>query len=267
MLRNLTSILIIFLIFASCNNKSEIAENYKDLPTTSVAYSDSLIIDSLMNYCYHLSYYNKGNYPVQGVAFFLRYNAQVYLFSALHNFTGVDPETGKLIKGLSNSPNEIWVWQSFNDRADCWMSYKLYKNQNILFIGGHNDETGNIYDIGALNANDSTSEPKYMLDYDNKWPSEDITIGDTIFYCAYPLVGNQQSKIPRMFVGKIKTIPSPKNFFITSDIFSRPGSSGAPVFKLSNHKSSLVGVIARGNPSENIVYITPFKKGFTFLKL
>jgi hypothetical protein len=197
----------------------------------------------------------------------LRYNTQVYLFSALHNLTGVDPETGKLIKDLSNRPDDIWVWQSFNDRPDWWMNYKLYKNQNVLFIGGSKDATSNIYDIGAYNVNDSASKPKYILDYDTTWASEDISIGDTIFYFAYPLIGNQQSKIPRLFIGKIKTTPSPKNLFITSDIFSRPGSSGAPVFRLSHHKSYLVGVIARGNPTENIVYITPFKEGFTILKL
>ncbi len=70
-----------------------------------------------------------------------------------------------------------------------------------------------------------------------------------------------------MFIGKIKATPSSKNLFITSDIFSRPGSSGAAVFKLSNHRVSLVGVIARGNSLENIVYITPFKEGFDFLRL
>jgi len=38
-------------------------------------------------------------------------------------------------------------------------------------------------------------------------------------------------------------------------------------FKLYNRKSSFAGVIARGNPTKNIVYITLFKEGFIILKL
>jgi hypothetical protein len=264
MVRTLTSLLIFTVVLAGCDSNSR----NKNLQGPSVSFSDSLIVDSLMNYCYHFGYYNKGTLPVQGTAFYVTCNFKVYLFSALHNFTGTDPETGELIRGLSNRPFHIWVWQSFNDRKDWWANYDLYRNKNALFIGGSKDANEKHYDICAYKLNDSTPYPKYILDYNNKkWASEDISVGDTVFYCAYPLIGNQQSKIPRMYIGRIKTTPSSNIVYITSEIFGRPGSSGAPVFKLSDHKLSLVGLIARGNSSENIVYITPFKEGFAFLGL
>ena len=267
MVRNMTFILVISIIFSYCDNNFGIKETKENLQNTSVSKADSLIIDSLMNYCYHLAYGIKGNLPVLGTAFFLRYNSKVYLLSALHNFTGIDPETGILIKGLSNSPKDLWIWQSFYDRADWFKNYKLYYNKDTLFTRVHKNTNKDSYDLGASNINDSIQMPNYILDFDKKSNAEYINIGDTLFYCTYPLKGNQQSETPRMFIGKIKATPTRDNLYITSDVFSRPGSSGAAVFKLSNHKASLIGVIARGNSDENIVYITPFKEAFTLLKL
>jgi hypothetical protein len=263
--RNLTFILILFVILSSCSD--ETVENNDQFQNTAVSKADSIVIDSLTEYCYHTAYGLPGNLPVQGMAFFLRYNSKVFLFSALHNFTGIDPETGILLKGLPASPNDIWVWQSYYDRADWYKKYTLNNGHNSFIVEGRKDEGSKSYDIGACNINDSLSSPNHILDYNKISISKDILVGDTIFYSSYPLIGNQQSVIPRMFVGKITETSSHDNPYIASDVFSRPGSSGAPVFKISGHKVSLIGVIARGNSDKNIVFITPLKESFLLSKL
>jgi hypothetical protein len=230
---------------------------------------------------------------MRGMVFFLGYNQKVYLFSTLHNFTGIDPDSRKLIKGLIHSPTVINIWQPYfvrldllenhknikiivrlynsrdsvqdwRNRPDGGKSYKLYDDEMALYTSTKN-KAGSSYDIGAYEINDSTPLPRHILNFDEKWTSDVVHIGDTIFYCGSRR--DEYSQTPGIFIGKIKATPTRDNLYITSDVFGRPGSSGAAVFKLSNHKASLIGVIARGNSDENIVYITPFKEAFTLLNL
>lgn len=228
---------------------------------------------------------------MRGMAFFIGYNQKVYLFSTLHNFTGIDPDSKKLIKGLLHYPTDIHIGQPFfvrpdllNDqnfelfrlynwkdsfqnywnRPDGGKHFKLYDDEKTLYISPKN-KAGNSYDIGAYEINDSAPLPRHILNFDEKWISGIIHVGDTVFYCGSRR--DEHSQTAGMFIGKIKAMPTYNNLYITSDVFSRPGSSGAAVFKLSNHKASLIGVIARGNSEENIVYITPFKVAFSLLKL
>jgi hypothetical protein len=291
-MRNFIFILILCIFFYSCNNNFGIREINEDL-NTSVSKADSLIIDSTTEYYYYSASYFKKKLVMRGMVFFLRYNQKIYLFSALHNFTGVDPDSKKLIKGLLHFPTDIQVGQpyfvrpdllkdrksfkklvdlynsrdsvqAYRNRPDGGKYYKLYDNEKTLFIKCK-DIPGNNYDIGAYKINDSTPLPRHILNFEREWTSDFIHIGDTVFY--YGTHTNELSKSPGMFIGKILSTPSHDNLYFTSDVFSRPGSSGAAVFKLSNHKASLIGVIARGNSDENIVYITPFKEAFTHLNL
>ncbi len=59
-----------------------------------------------MAYCYHSGSKYKGVWVMQGTAFYLNYKQRVYLFSALHNFTGVDPETNKLLNSVAGKTRE-----------------------------------------------------------------------------------------------------------------------------------------------------------------
>jgi hypothetical protein len=258
-----------------------------------VSKADSLLIDSTMEYYYYSASYLKKTLVMQGMVFFLGYNQKVYLFSTLHNFTGIDPDSRKLIKGFLHYPTDIHIAQSYfvrpdlledrknfrmikslyysrdsiqayRNRPDGGKYYRLYDNEKTLFINCNN-KVGNNYDIGAYEIKDSTPLPRHILNFDEKWTSDVVHIGDTVFYCGSRR--DEYSQTPGMFIGKIKATPNHDKLYITSDVFSRPGSSGAAVFKLSNHKASLIGVIARGNSDENIVYITPFKEAFTLLKL
>ncbi len=290
---NMTFISMMCIIFCGCDNNFGIREIKENLQNTSVSRTDSLLIDSATEYYYYSASYFKKTLVMRGMVFFLDYNHKVYLFSTLHNFTGIDPDSRKLIKGLLHCPMDIRVDQPYFVRPDLlknyrnlkkvinlynsedsvqayWKrpdggkSYKLYDNENTIYISPKN-KAGENYDMGAYEIDDSTPLPRHILNFDRKWTSDIVHVGDTIFYC-----GNRRgeySESPGIFIGKIKATPTRDNLYITSDVFSRPGSSGAAVFKLSNHKVSLVGVIARGNPDENIVYITPFKEAFPLLDL
>lgn len=303
MLRNMTFILLISIIFTSCNYNFGIKEIKENLQNTPVSKADSLLIDSATEYYYYSASYFKKTLVMRGMVFFLGYNQKVYLFSTLHNFTGIDPDSRKLIKGLIHPPTVINIGQPFfvrldllenyknfkmivrlynsrdsvqdyRNRPDGGKRYKLYEDEKTLYISPKN-KSGNSYDIGAYEIKDSTPLPRHILDFDEKWISDVVHIGDTVFYCGSRRDEYKYSqtpeifigKTPEIFIGKIKATPTRDNLYITSDVFSRPGSSGAAVFKLSNHKASLIGVIARGNSDENIVYITPFKEAFSLLKL
>jgi hypothetical protein len=268
MVKPLTFILIVFIAFSFYTNNVNDQKGEKSQNTTYIISGiDSLIIDSLMQYCYHSSYHFKRNLAMEGVVFFLKYNSKIYLFSTLHNFTGIDPDTKKLIDGLSNSPTDLWTWK-YGDTISPWnKNYKLYDNKRPLFIEAGKDKEDNDYDIAAYNITDSLPIPKHVLDYDKMCGSETINVGDTSFYWGFTLAGYEQSKIPKKFIGKIKEPSSPKNSYIVSDILSGPGSSGAAVFKISMHKFFLIGLIARGNSEKNIVYITPFKESAILLNL
>jgi hypothetical protein len=293
MLRNFTFILILCIIFYSCNNNFGIKEIKDNLQNTSVSKADSLLMDSATEYYYYSASYFKKTLVMRGMVFFLGYNQKVYLFSTLHNFTGVDPDSRKLVKGLIHYPTDIFIAQSYfvrpdllkdlknfkmivrlynsrdsiqdyRNRPDGGKHFKLYEDEKTLYISAKN-KAGNSYDIGAYEINDSTPLPRHILNFDEKWTSDVVHVGDTVFYCGSRR--DEYSQTPGMFIGKIKATPTRDNLYITSDVFSRPGSSGAAVFKLSNHKASLIGVIARGNSDENIVFITPFKEAFALLKL
>jgi hypothetical protein len=216
----------------------------------------------------------------------------------LHNFTGIDPETNKLLNSLVGKPEDIEIWQLFEDRVD-WLKYfksaikdslaysilkdsfrtfskrpdagkdyKLYSNKKTFFIGGKTkNTTGYYYDVGVYDVTDSFPMPRHILELHQNWNTEVTRVGDTVFYWGFRLNGDQLSGFPSLFVGKIMNTPSADNPYITSDVFSRAGSSGSAVFKISNHKVSLLGVIARGNADKNIVYISPLKEAIGFLKL
>ncbi len=288
----MTFISLTYVIFYGCDNNFGIKEIKQNLQITSVTKADSLLIDSATEYYYYSASYFKKTLVMRGMVFFLGYNQKIYLFSTLHNFNGVDPDSKKLIKGLLHYPTDIRIdqpyfvrpdlvknrnfkmiinlyysgdsFQAYRKRPDGGKSYRLYDNEKILYISPKN-AAGKNYDLGALEINDSAPLPRHILDFDSKWTSGFVHVGDTVFYC-----GNRRGEYresPGIYIGKIKAMPTHDNLYITSDVFSRPGSSGAAVFKLSNHKASLIGVIARGNSDENIVYITPFKEAFVLLNL
>jgi hypothetical protein len=295
--RNLITVFIIFIVFSCCHNNSGNSGNKELRQNISFSKTDSITVDSLMAYCYHSGNRFKGVWVMQGTAFYLSYKQRLYLFSALHNFTGIDPETKKRLNGLPDNPNDIWIWQPFEDRPD-WRTYyksvmkdslaysilkdsfrayfsrpdrgkdyKLYGDKGALFLGESKDALGDNLDIGTLDISDSIPSPRHILDLNKDWNSAVMNVGDTLFYWGYQLEGDHLSVLPNMFVGKIISIPSDDNPYITSDIFSRAGSSGAAVFKISGHRVSLIGVIARGNSEKNIVYISPLKEALGFLKL
>ena len=161
--------------------------------------------------------------------------------------------------------DSFWVYQR---SADAGKDFKLYNNKNPLFIVGNTkNAAGYYYDIGALDVNNSFPMPRHILDFHKYLNSEFINVGDTVFYWSFSLQKDQLSWLPSLFVGKIMNTPSSDNPYITSDVFSRAGSSGSAVFKISNHKVSLIGVIARGNADKNIVYISPLKEAIKLLKL
>jgi hypothetical protein len=260
----LGSMAVIFLmIFCRCNHQTD-ARNGETYIQTAVSGADSLTIDSLSEYCYHSSCYFKKGLPMLGTAFFLAYHSKIYLVSALHIFTGIDPDTKKLIAGLSHIPADVWVWQNYNDRPGWSKNYLLYDNKHALFIKGSKNLNNDGFDIGAYDISDSAWEPQHILAYDKIKTADVIHVGDTVFYWGFSMQGIAQSMSPKMFIGKITETPSTDNPYITSDVFSRAGNSGAPVFNISNHRVSLIGVIARGNADANVVYITPFKESFFF---
>jgi hypothetical protein len=290
---------ILFVTLTCCHKNFGIVEKKEALQSIRFSKADSLTIDSLMAYCYHSGSKYKGVWVMQGTAFYLTYNQKVYLFSALHNFTGIDPETNERIEGLAGKPEDLLIWQLFQDRSGSWIKYfnstvrdprvysklmdtyrifrkspdagkdyKLYNNNKTLFIGGKSlNAAGFYYDVGAYDISDNFPLPKHVLDFHQNGNSDLIHVGDTVFYWGLQLMGNRLSDFPGLFVGKITNTASTDNPYIVSDVFSRAGTSGSAVFKISNHKVSLLGVIARGNADKNIVYISPLKEAIGFLKL
>jgi hypothetical protein len=117
MVRNMTFILVISIIFSYCDNNFGIKEIKENLQN-KVSKADSLLIDSTMEYYYYSASYFKKTLVMRGMVFFLGYNQKVYLFSTLHNFTGVDPDSRKLIKGLLHYPTDIHIAQSYFVRPD-----------------------------------------------------------------------------------------------------------------------------------------------------
>ena len=264
MVRNLAVIFLI--VFASCNNNTNADQNEADIQT-AVSAADSVIINSLPDYYYHSQCYFKKSFPMLGTAFFLKYNSKIYLISALHIFTGIDPDTKKLIGGLPATPTNLWISQNYNDRPGWSKNYKLYENKHALFIEGKKNANNDGYDIGAYYVSDSSWPPQHILEYDKLKTSEIIKVGDTVFYWGFSMQGIEQSRQPKMYIGKIIETPSSDNPYITSDVFSRAGNSGAAVFKISKHRVSLIGIIARGNADANVVYITPLKESIILLNL
>jgi hypothetical protein len=293
------TLFIIIITLFSCHENFGIVEKKEALHSIRYSKTDSLTIDSLMAYCYHSGSRYKGVWVMQGTAFYLSYKQRVYLFSALHNFTGIDPETNKILNSVAGNPEDLRIWQMFQDRSDDWIKYynsavkdsllysilmdslrayqksadagkdyKLYRNKKPLFYGGKTkNEAGYYYDVGALDVNDSFQNPRHILDFHKYLNSELMHVGDTVFYWGFSLQKDQPSWLQSLFVGKITNTPSANNPYITSNVFSRAGSSGSAVFKISNHKVFLIGVIARGNADKNIVYISPIKEAIGFLKL
>ncbi len=82
----------------SCHENFGIVEKKEAPHSIRFSKTDSLTIDSLMAYCYHSGSMIQWVWVMQGTAFYLSYKQKVFLFSALHNFTGIDPETNKIIK-------------------------------------------------------------------------------------------------------------------------------------------------------------------------
>ncbi len=293
------TLFIIIITLFSCHENFGIVEKKEALHSIRYSKTDSLTIDSLMAYCYHSGSKYKGVWVMQGTAFYLSYKQRVYLFSALHNFTGIDPETNKILNSVAGNPEDLRIWQMFQDRGDDWIKYynsavkdsllysilmdslrayqksadagkdyKLYRNKKPLFYGGKTkNEAGYYCDVGALDVNDSFQKPRHILDFHKYLNSDPMHVGDTLFYWGFSLQKDQPSWLQSLFVGKITNTPSANNPYITSNVFSRAVSSGSAVFKISNHKVSLIGVIARGNANKNIVYISPIKEAIGFLKL
>ena len=290
---------ILVIILPCCYKNAGNQENKEYHQDINFSKADSLTIDSLMDYCYHCGNRFRGVWVMQGTAFYLSYKQRVYLFSALHNFTGIDPETNKLLNSLVGNPKDLSIWQLFQDRNGSWIkyyesairdplvysklmdtyrifrkspdagkNYNLYSNNKTLFIGGNTrNAAGYYYDVGAYDISDSFPTPRHILNFHQNGNSESIHVGDTVFYWGLQLKGDRLSDFPGLFAGKIMNTPSSDNPYIVSDVFSRAGSSGSAVFKISNHKISLLGVIARGNADKNIVYISPLKEAIGFLKL
>lgn len=289
---------VLIIILSGCHKNFGIVEIKEDPQKIIFSKTDSLTIDSLMDYCYHSVNRFKGVWVMQGTAFYLSYKQRIYLFSALHNFTGIDPETNKLLNSQVGRPTDLEIWQLF-DRNDDWIKffnsgvkdslrhsiimdslrayqksadagkdYRLYNSKKQLFISGETkNKAGSHYDVGALDVNDSFPKASHILDFQKYENSKVFNIGDTVFYWGLKLQGNYLSEYPSLFVGKIMNTASGDNPYIRSDVFSRAGNSGSAVFKISNHKISLIGVIARGNAEKNIVYISPLKDAINLLKL
>jgi hypothetical protein len=264
MVRNLAVIFVI--VFASCNNKTDADKSEANIQT-AVSAADSVIIDSLTAYCFHSQCYFKKGLSMFGTAFFLKYNSKIYLISALHIFTGIDPDTKKLIDRLPAAPTDVWISQTYYDGSGWSKNYKLYHNNQPLFIEGLKNINNDNYDIGAYDISGSARAPLNILEYDKMKTSEITNLGDTVFYWGFSMQGMEQSLLPKLFIGKLTETPSNDNPYITSDVFSRAGNSGAGVFKISKHRISLIGIIARGNADANVVYITPFKESFIPLNL
>src|ERR1700722_6060619 len=127
MARNMIFVFLTITIFSYCSNNFGIKEIKKNVQKTSVSKTDSLLMDSTTEYYYYSASYFKKQLVMRGMVFFLGYNKKVYLFSALHNFTGVDPNSRKLIKGLLHYPTDIQVGQPYFVRPDLLKDLKNFK--------------------------------------------------------------------------------------------------------------------------------------------
>jgi hypothetical protein len=263
---SILSLLIIIFFGYNFFFKTKKADNLNPIITISI--NDSALIDSLKSYNYHLVVGKQRK--MRGAAFYLNFHSKNYIISTLHTFTGIDPDSKKLIDGLSETPHEIFAYQFDTFLDSPWgETYSLYKNNVPVFIKGRNNGDFHVYDIAAypISLIDTAPLPNHILKYDVKWETQILNINDTIFYWGYVMNKANQSMFPTFYVGKIIDLPIRSNPYIVSDIFSRPGNSGAPVFKISNKNIYLIGIITRGNPDAKIVYITPFKESFPLLNL
>jgi hypothetical protein len=191
----IVSLYTLFILLSCCIKTVGTSENKEFHQDISFSKTDSLTIDSLADFCYHTRSMINSFTPMQGTAFYLNYKHKLFLFSALHNFTGIDPETNKLIKGLTGKPKDLLVRQLFQDRSGTWIkyfnsavrdslaysiildtyrvyqkspdagkNYKLYSNNKTLFIEGTGKKvSGYSYDVGAYDISDSIPIPSCSM--------------------------------------------------------------------------------------------------------
>lgn len=213
--------------------------------------------ESVKRYSYPLCVELGDNLCIAGTVFFLRFNSNIYLISALHTFSGIDPWTGKLIPGLNSRPSAIRVTDVISTSDFKHYYYDLY------LIGNNRkfktpDNKIQFFDFAALPMTNEDM-PENILDFNTNWKDDTVNLNDSIFYYGYPkLLNGVGSKYPTRFEGRIYGLPGVNDTFLKAIISSTEGCSGSPVFKYTMDGYSLVGIISGGTKNSDSTVIVPF---------
>jgi len=217
MLKIRASLISLFLL--GCTPKDQIKESQK------LSY----------NICYS---YTQGKCS-SGTGFYLSYKEKTYLVSALHVFSGVNPNTNQPI--IQNYPLPSQIRTSNLENGDPHFEYWPLKDAygNIKYIKP--DTTSIFYDLALLEVDLETQ--KNVLDWNDNWLTYSPKINEQVFYFGYPVINDNIPKIPRLFRGKITSLPSKDTSLITTDMNSFQGCSGSPVFTLQGNNIVLIGIV------------------------
>lgn len=194
------------------------------------------------------------NHCFAGTSFFVSYKSRVYLMAAGHSFTGINQYTGTLIEGLSTPPKKIRIADVINRDKPQLHFYNLLNSESKPRF-----RKSEGYDMAALPVG-SDWKPERIFKVSDKTSSDEISVGDAIFYFGCPVRADGVGEIyPIRYDGQIisKTDTS-----IEAKIYSKHGASGSPVIKKTKNGFTIVGIISGGLTGTDTTDITPFLKAF-----
>ncbi len=219
----------------------------------------------MKQYSYHLFFPIGNGIGFTGTGFFLKMDSEIFLISALHIFTGIHPQTNKLFKGLTASPDYLRVTQ-INKKGKIKMkNYQLY-DENGLSIYFETENSS--FDVSALPINND-EKIENVLSVSRPDLSSHFLIYEEIFYYGYPRFGLHQNKEPIKSAGYIIDLPNKNNVHIKANLFSAEGCSGSPIFIKNKGTPKLIGVLVGGNHNfgGNETLIVPITRIIEGLKL
>ncbi len=164
-----------------------------------------------------------------GTAFIYRKNNKLYLVSAWHNFSGINPETKQPLSAHGGLPNKVKCRLILNEELISWSDemFDLTKNDYEKLWMEHPTHKEKV-DIGVLPI---SVNKKFKVNAINDYKFSDMRteIAQDVFILGFPRGIPGRRELPIWKRGSIASEPGGNYPKILIDSATREGMSGSPV--------------------------------------
>src|SRR5258706_9046699 len=192
-------------------------------------------------YSYHTTSMIDNKPILAGTGFFLKYKSKFYLVSAWHSFSFKNHISKTFENPDAANINNIVIYKTIKDiRPGKYLRLEVNSRKKLpSYLEKRLNDT--LFDISAIEV---LRTPSFEFDYiDFKIvDTNQITIDDSVFYYGFPIINGKQQDTTHFFSGNVTQIDNHRNEYIIN-IGGYIGCSGSPVFRVSDNKIALKGLL------------------------